>query len=153
MTPHIHIPSCKSTAGKANTHTSTHTNAEKALDVFTGSYDTVRVRPDIQIHPADIARFVQVGFDDQINSFATRSCFQPTVIQDIMHIAAMESAKVEIQQLRDQRLREDSDSEDLYERPEKKETEPKEEDSDSEDLYERPKKAKAETEPKEEEND
>ncbi|KAG1825376.1 hypothetical protein EV424DRAFT_1392414 [Suillus variegatus] len=149
MAPHIHIPSCKSTAGKANTHTSTHTNAEKALDV-----------PDIQIHPADIARFVQVGFDDQINSFATRSGFQPTVIQDIyknvvrtMCIAAMESAKVEIQQLRDQRLREDSDSEDLYERPEKKETEPKEEDSDSEDLYERPKKAKAEMEPKEEEND
>ncbi|KAG1809004.1 hypothetical protein EV424DRAFT_1424099 [Suillus variegatus] len=153
MAPHIHIPSCKSTAGKANTHTSTHTNAEKALDVFTGSYDTVRVQPDIQIHPADIARFVQVRFDDQINSFATRSGFQPTIIQDIMHIAAMESAKVEIQQLRDQRLREDSDSEDLYERPEKKETEPKEEDSDSEDLYERPKKAKAETEPKEEEND
>ncbi|KAG1849857.1 hypothetical protein C8R48DRAFT_676957 [Suillus tomentosus] len=172
MAPHIHIPSCKSTAGRANTHTSTHTNAEKALDVFTGSYNTVRVRPDIQIHPADIARFVQVGFDDQINSFATRSGFQPTVIQDIyknvssykdtqkvvrtMRIAAMESARVEIQQLRDQRLREDSDSEDLYERPEKAkgETEPKEEeDSDSEDLYERPKKTKAETEPKEEEND
>ncbi|KAG2088086.1 uncharacterized protein F5147DRAFT_658803 [Suillus discolor] len=160
MAPHIHIPSCKSTAGRANTHTSTHTNAEKALDVFTGSYDTVRVWPDIQIHPADIARFVQVGFDDQINSFATRSGFQPTVIQDIyknvssykdtqkvvraMHIAAMESAKVEIQQLRNQRLPERA----------KAEMEPKEEeDSDSEDLYERPEKAKAKTEPKEEEND
>ncbi|KAG1794993.1 hypothetical protein EV424DRAFT_1448737 [Suillus variegatus] len=152
MALHIQIPSCKSTAGRANTHTSTHTNTEKVLDVFTGSYDTVRVQPDIQIHSTDIACFVQVRFDNQINSFATLSGFQPTVIQDIMHIAAMESAKVEIQQLRDQRLREDSDSEDLYERLEK-EMEPKEEeDSHSEDLYERPKKVKAETEPKEEEN-
>ncbi|KAG1857781.1 hypothetical protein F4604DRAFT_1931265 [Suillus subluteus] len=115
---------------------------------------------------------MQVGFNEQINSFATRSGFQAAVIQDIyknvssykdtqkvvraMRIAAMESAKVEIQQLRNQRLREDSDSEDLYERPEKAKAkmEPKEEeDSDSEDLYERPEKAKAKMEPKEEEND
>ncbi|KAG2345002.1 hypothetical protein BDR05DRAFT_946975 [Suillus weaverae] len=48
-----------------------------------------------------------------------------------MHVLKCSLAKVEIQQLRNQRLQEDSDPEDLYERPEK---------------------AKAKTEPKEEEN-
>lgn len=121
-----------------------------STDVFiSGSNNTVRVQPDIQIHPTDIAHFVQVGFDEQINLFATRLGFQPAIIQDVyknvssykdtqkvvkaMRIAAMESAKVEIEHLRNERLREDSDS-------------------DSEDLYERPQKAKANTEPKEEEN-
>ncbi|KAG1762019.1 hypothetical protein EDD22DRAFT_953481 [Suillus occidentalis] len=150
MAPHIHVPSCKSTAGRASVRASAHSNAEKALDVFIGSSNnTVRVQPNIQIHPTDITHFVQVGFDEQINLFATRSGFQPAIIQDVyknvssykdtqkvvkaMRIAAMESAKVEIEHLRNERLREDSDS-------------------DSEDLYERPKKAKANTEPKEEEN-
>jgi hypothetical protein len=94
-------------------------NTEKVLDVFTSGGDSdanVRVQSDIQIHPVDIAHFVQVGFDEQVNSFVTCSGFQPAIIQDIyknvssykdtqkvvkaMRIAAMESAKVEIQQLR-----------------------------------------------------
>ncbi|KAG2043857.1 hypothetical protein BDR03DRAFT_977578 [Suillus americanus] len=171
MAPHnTHIHSC---TGKACMHTttSTHTNTVKALDVFTSGNNTVRVQPDIQVHPADIAHFVQVGFNKQINSFANRSGFHPSIIQDIyknvssykdtqkvakaMCIAAMELAKFEIQQLRIQRLRENSDSEDLYERPERAEVKMEVKDSDledSEDLYERPEKAKAKTEPREEES-
>lgn len=153
MAPHMHVPSSRSTAGRLSTHTTTE-NTEKALDVFTGGGDSdvnVRVQSDIQIHPVDIARFVQVGFDEQVNSFATRSGFQPAIIQDIyknvssykdtqkvvkaMRIAAMESAKVEIQQLRSkmrEKTRENSDSDsdkDLYERPGKAKTEPKEEEN------------------------
>ncbi|KAG1867419.1 hypothetical protein F4604DRAFT_1927738 [Suillus subluteus] len=152
MAPHMHVPSSRSTAGRPSTHTTTE-NTEKALDVFTGGGDSdanVRVQSDIQIHPVDIARFVQVGFDEQVNSFATRSGFQPAVIQDIyknvssykdtqkvvkaMRISAMESAKVEIQHLRSEKMREktqeNSDSdEDLYERPGKAKTEPKEEEN------------------------
>ncbi|KAG2130518.1 hypothetical protein BD769DRAFT_1386929 [Suillus cothurnatus] len=134
-----HIHSC---TGKA----STHKNAERALDVFTSGNNTVRIQPDIQI-----------------NSFANRSGFHPSVIQDIyknvlkaMHIAAMELAKFKIQQLRIQRLQENSDLEDLYERPDRAKVKMELKDSDSEDLYERPEKrpekAKARTEPKEEEN-
>ncbi|KAG2151756.1 hypothetical protein BD769DRAFT_1658194 [Suillus cothurnatus] len=57
-----------------------------------------------------------------------------------MHIAAMELAKFKIQQLRIQRLQENSDLEDLYERPDRAEVEMELKDSDSEDLYERPEK-------------
>jgi hypothetical protein len=52
-----HIHSC---TGKA----STHKNAERALDVFTSGNNTVRIQPDIQVHPANITHFVQVGFNE-----------------------------------------------------------------------------------------
>jgi hypothetical protein len=124
--------------------------------VFTSGNDTVRVQPDIQVHPTDIAHFVQVGFNEQINSFANHSGFHSSVIHDIyknvssykdtqkmvkaMCIAVMELAKFEIQQLRIQRLRENSNSENLYERPDRAKVKMELKDSDSEDLYERPEK-------------
>jgi hypothetical protein len=77
MAPHnTHIHSC---TGKA----STHTNTEKVFDVFTSGNNTVRVQPDIQVHPTDITCFMQVEFNEQINSFVNCSGIHPFIIQDI----------------------------------------------------------------------
>ncbi|KAG0694811.1 hypothetical protein DFH29DRAFT_1006020 [Suillus ampliporus] len=151
MAPHIHVTSSRSTEGNATS--SIHANMENALNVYTGGRcsDATNVRPqlapDIQIHQADIAHFVETGFDEEVNSFATRSGFQPAIIKDIythvksfretkrvvkvMRLAAMEAARVEIQHLKNEArgVQEDSDSEGLYERPEKAKADPKEEEN------------------------
>lgn len=71
------------------------------------------VNLDPQIHRADIERFVQFGFDEQVNRLAIRSGFQVETVQDIykqvtcfkrlkqvikaMRASALDRAKAEIE--------------------------------------------------------
>ncbi|KAG0694994.1 hypothetical protein DFH29DRAFT_880163 [Suillus ampliporus] len=140
MAPHIHVTSSRSTEGNATS--SIHANMENALNVYTGGRcsDATNVRPqlapDIQIHQADIAHFVETGFDEEpaiIKDIYThvKSFRETKRVVKVMRLAAMEAARVEIQRLKNEArgVQEDSDSEGLYERPEKAKADPKEEEN------------------------
>ncbi|KAG1753242.1 hypothetical protein EDB19DRAFT_1902898 [Suillus lakei] len=120
MAPHIHqVPSSKSTGGKKAIK---NENTEQAIQIFSGTdANSVRINVDSQIHPEDVAQFVQFGFDEQVERLAVRSNFQAAVVYEVyghvttfkqtkrtmqvMRTAAFEWAKIDI---------EEQEAEDLY---------------------------------------
>ncbi|KAG1766655.1 hypothetical protein EDD22DRAFT_950425 [Suillus occidentalis] len=119
MALHLHhVPSSASTqaqAGGKATAMIKDEDEEKSIEVFRGSgadADAIRVQLGPQIHPVDIAQFMQFGFDERVKQLANHSGFQPVMIRNVykhvsnfkhtkkivkaMHTAALECAKVEI---------------------------------------------------------
>ncbi|KAG0698650.1 hypothetical protein DFH29DRAFT_1002669 [Suillus ampliporus] len=126
MAPHIHqVPSLKSTPGGKKAIK--NENTEQAIKIFSGSsssgtdVNSVRINVNLQIHPEDVAQFVQFGFDEQVKQLATCSGFQAAVVYEVygwvttfkrtkrtmqvMRTAAFEWAKIDI---------EEQEAEDLY---------------------------------------
>jgi hypothetical protein len=85
MMPHLHTS--KSTFGEMGTsdgQTSRIENTERAVTINSSPEANTRApHIDPRIHTADIALFVQFGFEEKVESLANRSGFQSSMIQDV----------------------------------------------------------------------
>ncbi|KAG1748026.1 hypothetical protein EDD22DRAFT_851045 [Suillus occidentalis] len=84
MTPHLHtLKSAFGAMGTCNGQTNKIENNKRAITTNSPEANARVPHIDPQIHTADIAQFVQFGFEEKVERLANHSGFQPSMIQDV----------------------------------------------------------------------